>query len=108
MATIDRRQFLQGLAAAMAAGSLPAMYSARALAGSTAPDNFYDIPMSGDARILHITDVHGQLKPVYFREPNVNLGVGDAFGAHRTWWVRTSSKKWASQKTRLRPMPTPI
>jgi sulfur-oxidizing protein SoxB len=80
MATIDRRQFLQGLAAAMAAGSLPAMYSARALAGSTAPDNFYDIPMSGDARILHITDVHGQLKPVYFREPNVNLGVGDAFG----------------------------
>ena len=31
-------------------------------------------------RILHITDVHGQLKPMYFREPNVNLGVGDAFG----------------------------
>ena len=36
--------------------------------------------MKGTARILHITDVHGQLKPVYFREPNVNLGVGDAFG----------------------------
>jgi sulfur-oxidizing protein SoxB len=36
--------------------------------------------MQGSARILHITDVHGQLKPVYFREPNVNLGVGDAFG----------------------------
>ena len=36
--------------------------------------------MNGNARILHITDVHGQLLPVYFREPNVNLGVGDAYG----------------------------
>ena len=36
--------------------------------------------MDGDARILHVTDVHGQLLPVYFREPNVNLGIGDAYG----------------------------
>ena len=36
--------------------------------------------MKGSARLLHITDVHGQLNPVYFREPNVNLGVGDAYG----------------------------
>ena len=41
---------------------------------------FTNFPLQGDARILHITDVHGQLKPVYFREPNVNLGVGDAYG----------------------------
>ncbi len=46
----------------------------------TSSAGFYDAPMQGDARILHITDVHGQLKPVYFREPNVNLGVGDAYG----------------------------
>ena len=43
-------------------------------------ETFYDLPMQGNARILHITDVHGQLNPVYFREPNVNLGVGDAYG----------------------------
>ena len=45
-----------------------------------APAGFYDVPMKGSARIMHITDVHGQLNPVYFREPNVNLGVGDAYG----------------------------
>ncbi|MCL4108336.1 UNVERIFIED_CONTAM: hypothetical protein GTU68_065364 [Idotea baltica] len=44
------------------------------------PEGFYSIPKKGQARILHTTDVHGQLLPVYFREPNVNLGVGDAFG----------------------------
>ena len=30
--------------------------------------------------LLHITDVHAQLKPLYFREPRINLGVGEAFG----------------------------
>jgi sulfur-oxidizing protein SoxB len=28
---------------------------------------------------MHFTDCHAQLLPVYFREPNVNLGLGDAF-----------------------------
>ncbi|MGB1110205.1 MAG: thiosulfohydrolase SoxB, partial [Gammaproteobacteria bacterium] len=47
--------------------------------GFSLPDEYYSMPMSGDARILHTTDFHGQLLPVFFREPNVNLGVGDAF-----------------------------
>jgi sulfur-oxidizing protein SoxB len=38
------------------------------------------VPKFGNLSILHITDVHAQLNPVYFREPNVNLGVGSAFG----------------------------
>ena len=80
MNTLNRRQFMKLMAAAAAAGSIPAIYSSRALASKSAPTGFYDKPMEGDARILHVTDVHGQLLPVYFREPNVNLGVGDAYG----------------------------
>jgi 5''-nucleotidase/2'',3''-cyclic phosphodiesterase and related esterases len=63
--TLNRRQFMKLMAAAAAAGSVPAMYSARAFSQQSAPDGFYDAPMQGDARILHITDVHGQLLPVY-------------------------------------------
>src|ERR1044072_1952338 len=34
----------------------------------------------GNVTLLHVTDVHGQLMPVYFREPSSNLGVGEAKG----------------------------
>lgn len=42
--------------------------------------DLYDLPMQGQVRILHTTDIHAQIRPVYFREPNVNLGVGPAQG----------------------------
>jgi len=38
------------------------------------------LPVFGNARVLHFTDCHAQLRPIYFREPNVNLGVGPALG----------------------------
>jgi sulfur-oxidizing protein SoxB len=34
----------------------------------------------GNVTLLHVSDIHGQLKPVYFREPSVNLGAGEARG----------------------------
>ncbi|MBP6752007.1 MAG: thiosulfohydrolase SoxB, partial [Alicycliphilus sp.] len=40
----------------------------------------YDIPKFGNVSFLHITDCHAQLKPIYFREPSVNLGLGDMQG----------------------------
>ena len=36
----------------------------------------------GQLTILHMADSHAQLKPLYFREPSINLGVGD--GARRS------------------------
>ena len=35
---------------------------------------------TGNVTLLHVADIHGQLTPVYFREPSVNIGVGEARG----------------------------
>ena len=43
-------------------------------------ENLYNLPMAGNVRVLHTTDIHGQLLPSYYREPNVNIGVGEAEG----------------------------
>ena len=73
---MDRRGFLEALAAAAAAG-LP-IASGRALAGEGG--DFYDIPRFGTASLLHMTDCHAQLLPVHFREPDASIGVGPASG----------------------------
>ena len=78
MPRLDRREFLKLLSAGAAAGSIPWIYQYANAAAL--PKDFYKIPKKGNARILHCTDFHGQLNPVFFREPNVNLGMGDAFG----------------------------
>jgi len=80
MPPFNRRDFLKTLGVGTAVSTVPALLARQAFAGTSVPKGFYDVPKRGTARILHITDVHGQLLPVYFREPNVNLGVGDAFG----------------------------
>jgi S-sulfosulfanyl-L-cysteine sulfohydrolase len=74
---MNRREFLQLLAVAAASGM--ALDSKSALAGK-APANFYDVPRHGNVSFLHFTDCHAQLLPVWFREPNVNLGIGSATG----------------------------
>jgi sulfur-oxidizing protein SoxB len=70
---LQRRDFLQALLAGAAAGA-----SLRA-GGSEAQaaDELYALAPFGNVSLLHITDVHAQLLPVYFREPSVNLAVGD-------------------------------
>ncbi len=73
--SLSRREFLQALAAAAAAG-LP--LDSRPALGNGA---FYDFPPFGNVSLLHFTDCHAQLLPVSFREPSVNLGVGE--GANR-------------------------
>jgi sulfur-oxidizing protein SoxB len=75
--SMNRREFLQLLAAASATGF--ALNSHSALA-SAQGGQFYDVPKFGNVSFLHITDSHAQLMPIYFREPNVNIGLGGTFG----------------------------
>jgi S-sulfosulfanyl-L-cysteine sulfohydrolase len=70
---MTRRRFLRALAAAAGAGVLPRV-------GVAAGDDIYDIGRFGNVRVLHITDTHAQLKPVHYREPSVNIGVGAMAG----------------------------
>lgn len=68
--TIRRRDFLALTGAAALSGGLPRF------ARSADSVSAYDLERFGNARILHLTDTHAQLLPVYFREPSVNLGIG--------------------------------
>ncbi len=68
--TIRRRDFLKLAGAAALSGGLPRVARSADNAG------VYDLERFGNARILHMTDTHAQLLPVYFREPSVNLGIG--------------------------------
>ncbi len=75
---LTKREFMQVLGAASAAGlGLGRFADASA---QTAAEGLYDIPKFGNVSLLHMTDCHAQLKPIYFREPSVNLGVGDMKG----------------------------
>jgi sulfur-oxidizing protein SoxB len=76
--SMQRREFLQVLAVAAAAG-LP-IASREALAAGADAAKLYDVPRFGNVHLLHFTDCHAQLLPIYFREPSVNIGVGEAKG----------------------------
>ena len=68
--TLRRRDLLKAAGATCLSSALPRM--------SRAADDHavYELAGFGNARILHMTDTHAQLLPVYFREPGVNLGIG--------------------------------
>jgi sulfur-oxidizing protein SoxB len=75
---LTKREFMQVLGAGTMAGmGLGAYADADA---ATAANGLYDIPKFGSVSFLHMTDCHAQLKPIYFREPNVNLGLGSMKG----------------------------
>jgi sulfur-oxidizing protein SoxB len=77
--SMNRREFMQVLAVAAAAGMPIASREALAQQPSAAA-KMYELPRFGNVHFLHFTDCHAQLRPIYFREPSVNLGVADAEG----------------------------
>ncbi len=78
-----RRDFLQYTINAGAALGV-AGYGAnitRALAQQKlTQDDLLKFDSKGQITLLHFTDVHAQLKPVYFRPPDTNIGIGDYAG----------------------------
>jgi sulfur-oxidizing protein SoxB len=79
---LSRREFLQMLAMGAAAGLAfdSDVTGRKALAGDRKAGGLYDVPPFGNVSLLHMTDCHAQLIPTYFREPNINIGVGAARG----------------------------
>jgi S-sulfosulfanyl-L-cysteine sulfohydrolase len=74
---MNRREFCQLLALAAAGNFL--LDSRRALANADGR-SFYDLPPFGNVSLLHFTDCHAQLLPVYYREPDANIGVAASSG----------------------------
>jgi sulfur-oxidizing protein SoxB len=77
---MNRREFLQILATASAAGFALNSRELLAARGGASIDKLYDLPRFGNVHFLHFTDCHAQLLPIWFREPNVNIGIGGALG----------------------------
>jgi S-sulfosulfanyl-L-cysteine sulfohydrolase len=73
---MQRREFLRMLAMAAATGA-----TLRAGASDAqAADELYELPPFGNLCLLHVTDAHAQLLPMYYREPSMNLGAGGTWG----------------------------
>jgi sulfur-oxidizing protein SoxB len=79
---ISRRDFLQvGMATSAIYGASGfGNFSRLAAQQKLTQDDLLKFDTYGNVSLIHITDIHGQLKPIYFREPEINLGVGNATG----------------------------
>ena len=75
---MHKREFVQVLGAASVAGMALGRHADADAA--TAQRGLYDIAPFGNVSFLHMTDCHAQLKPIHFREPSVNLGLGSMQG----------------------------
>ena len=71
----SRREFLQlASITAMLIGVRP--WSSIAAKQELNIDDILKFDSKGQVTLLHLTDIHGQLKPVFFRPPSENYGVG--------------------------------
>ena len=81
-AMISRRHFFQAsmAASALIGASGYGNWSRLSAQQALTQNDLLNFETTGNVTLVHITDVHAQLKPIYFREPEINLGVGSAKG----------------------------
>ncbi|MGH1367347.1 MAG: thiosulfohydrolase SoxB [Maritimibacter sp.] len=79
---ISRRDFLQVsmAASAMVGASGFGNWAQLAAQQALTQDQLLEFETFGNVSLIHVTDIHAQMKPIYFREPSINLGVGEARG----------------------------
>ncbi|KRS19049.1 thiosulfohydrolase SoxB [Roseovarius indicus] len=79
---ISRRDFLQVsmAASALVGASGFGNWAKLAAQQSLTQDDLLQFDTFGNVSLIHVTDIHAQLKPIYFREPEVNIGVGSNKG----------------------------
>ena len=72
---LTRREFSSVLTAAAVAG-----FPLAREASAQEAQRLYDVPRTGNVHLLHMTDCHAQLLPIYFREPDANIGIASMWG----------------------------
>ncbi|WP_102108668.1 thiosulfohydrolase SoxB [Oceaniglobus roseus] len=79
---ISRRHFIQAGLATSALWGLSATGNWGRLAAqqSLTQEGLIGDQATGDVTLIHITDIHAQTQPIWFREPSVNVGVGQVAG----------------------------
>ncbi len=78
MSKLSRREFIYMMAVL---GTTPIFANSHSrMTNTNKMEDYYKLKSFGNARLLHMTDSHAQLLPVYFREPSVNLGFNGNFG----------------------------
>ena len=79
---ISRRDFLQVSMAASALYGASGFGNWGRLAAQQqlTQNDLLNFDTFGNVTLIHVTDIHAQMKPIYFREPEINLGVGGARG----------------------------
>ena len=66
-------------ASAILGGSAYGNWGRLAAQQALTQDQLLQFDTFGNVSLIHITDIHAQLKPIYFREPSINIGVGGSW-----------------------------
>ncbi|KAB7886284.1 thiosulfohydrolase SoxB [Poseidonibacter ostreae] len=78
MSKLSRREFIYMMSVL---GAAPVFANSHTrMADTNKLEDYYKLQNFGNVRLLHMTDSHAQLMPVYFREPSVNLGFHGNYG----------------------------